>query len=151
MSALGGTDLFDLHRICIMKSIIFYHIRIKIYSCLGICIFINLYMALSINVKNLRVIREVIFSQMHRSTMNWKCNHYWTMRPFILPFLKGQVKIIIFLHLAVGKFGNSLLSWIKAMLKRAVLTQEIFILLLIIIIAIIIYQDIKSIWNYYNI
>ena len=66
MSALEGTDLFDLHGICIMEFIIFYYIRIKIYSCLGICIFINLYMALSINVKSLRVIREVIFSQMHR-------------------------------------------------------------------------------------
>ena len=37
------------------------------------------------------------------------------------------------------------------MVKKGVLLQEILIGILIIIIAIIIHQDIKSIWNYSNI
>ena len=156
MSALGGTDLFDLYGIFIMKSIIFYHIRIKIYSCLGICIFINLYMALSINVKSLRVIREVIFSQMHRSTMNWKCNHYWTTRPIFYPFYKDKLRLS-YLHLAAGKFNNcSFLSWIKAMSKKRLYWYKIWTYYYLpLSLLSLFYQDIESIlikiWKYYNI
>ena len=89
-----------------------YYIRIKIYSCLGLWIFINLiwHHYNPINFKPSLVIVRLFWIKRIGSIINYSNNHYWTMRLLFLPHPKGQIKIITFLLLAVKeKFADSLL------------------------------------------